>query len=94
MVGQRRRELNTPNEYDRYDHVDLENGNGQHKSIHPRVRFRDAVEDTMDQKRAKELKKKLLGSMDYKGMEKFRKSDEEVRSFLFFCLYMPTWTMG
>jgi hypothetical protein len=82
MVASRRRELisqGSNDGYNTYNHVDLENGNGHHTSSTPRMRFKDAVEATMDNKRAHEMKRKLLDSVDHKGLEKFRKSEKEVR---------------
>lgn len=82
MVASRRRELITQKSgvgYNRYDHVDLENGNAQNNTLRPRQRFRDAIETTIDQARGIEMKKKLLESVDREGLEQYRKSDEEVR---------------
>lgn len=81
MVSGRRRQLTGQEEangYNKYDHVDLENGNGSSIQSRPRQRFRDAVETSMSQGRAMELKKKLLENVDSYALEKFRKSDEEV----------------
>ena len=87
MVASRYRDINgggQGNGYDKYDHTDLESGNGQNYSSRPRQRFRDAIETTMNQEHAKKLKKQLLENVDHKGLEKFRKSDEEVR-FAYLC---------
>ncbi|KAF2659048.1 hypothetical protein K491DRAFT_226519 [Lophiostoma macrostomum CBS 122681] len=83
MVASRRRELisqGSNDGYNTFNHVDLENGNGHHTSSTPRTRFKDAVEATMDKKRAQEMKRKLLNSVDHKGLEKFRKSDEKLKA--------------
>ena len=82
MVGQRRRELissGSDNGYNSYNHLDLENGNGHHASSNSRFRFKDAVKATMANKEAQEMKKTLLESVDPKGLEEYRKSDEQVR---------------
>jgi hypothetical protein len=82
MVSGRRRQLDAQtagNQYSKYDHVDLENGNGEHATVHPRMRFRDAIETTMSQSRALDMKKKLLETMNHEFMEKFRLSEEEVQ---------------
>ncbi|KAH7122668.1 hypothetical protein B0J11DRAFT_464667 [Dendryphion nanum] len=84
MVASRRRELvSARSDYGhysyKYDHLDLENGNAQNKSLHPRLRFRDAIEATIDQNRAHQMKNLLLSSMDHEAMEKFRKKDEEIK---------------
>jgi hypothetical protein len=66
------------NGYNKYDHTDLESGNGENYTSRPCQRFRDAIETTMNQEYAKNLKKQLLENTDHKGLEKFRKSDDEV----------------
>jgi hypothetical protein len=80
MVASRHRSINgaSGNGYNKYDHTDLESGNGENYTSRPRQRFRDAIDQTMNQEYAKNLKKQLLENTDHKGFEKFRKSDEEV----------------
>lgn len=83
MVAGRRRELfrnQTGDGHNKYDHVDLENGNGQQFSPRPRQRFRDAIEATISENHAIQLKRQLLENVDHNVLEKFRKSDEEVCS--------------
>lgn len=67
---------------------DVENGNPAPPKPHPRVRFRDAVESTMSQQHARELKQQLLENVDHNALEKFRKSDEEVRFTRMLCGFM------
>jgi len=77
----RYRDLNgggSGNGYNNYDHTDLESGNGENYTSRPRQRFRDAIETTMNQEHAKNLKKQLLDNVDHNALEKFRKSDDEV----------------
>jgi len=73
-----------------HPHNDLENGpnetaNGsQNGNARPRPnvwRFRDAVDTAMEDKRRDELKKALLSGVDRDGLEKFRKSDDELKEF-------------
>ncbi|KAF2678946.1 hypothetical protein K458DRAFT_347513 [Lentithecium fluviatile CBS 122367] len=82
MVASRHRELfrgSSGSGYDKRDHTDLESGNGENDTTRPRQRFRDAIETTMNQKHAMDLKKQLLENVDHKALEKFRKSDEELK---------------
>lgn len=79
MVAGRHRELfrdQSSSDQKKYNHVDLENGNGAPPQ--PRQRFRDAIDTTINQSRAREMKKLLIENFDHKALEKFRKSDEEV----------------
>ncbi|KAF2111998.1 hypothetical protein BDV96DRAFT_498196 [Lophiotrema nucula] len=65
-----------------YAHLDLENGNGAppaYSRMSPKSRFRDAVSTTLDQQRRSDLKKALLENVERKALEKFRKSDEELK---------------
>jgi nucleosome binding factor SPN SPT16 subunit len=85
MVAGRRRELfsesaGQENAYNKYDHADIEAGHSTSKA--GRARFRDAIETTLSQNRAKEMKKTLLETVDRNALEKFRKSDEEVRNYI------------
>ncbi|KAF2854338.1 hypothetical protein T440DRAFT_486910 [Plenodomus tracheiphilus IPT5] len=63
--------------FNKYKRVDLESGYG---SINPipnsRRRFRDAIEQTMQDNRAAEMKKKLIDNVDHEALEIYRKSDE------------------
>ncbi|PSN59916.1 hypothetical protein BS50DRAFT_222252 [Corynespora cassiicola Philippines] len=82
MVASRHRDLfrqQSANSYNKYDHTDLESGNGFNQGPRPRQRFRDAIETTVQKSRAQEMKKLLLESVDHKGLEKFRKSDGELK---------------
>jgi hypothetical protein len=84
MVASRYRALSgngVGNGYNKYDHTDLESGNGENFTSRPRQRFRDAIETTMNQEHARNLKKQLLENVDHKGLEKFRKSDDEAGSY-------------
>jgi len=87
MVGSRRNILsghgngNGNNEqFDKYQRVDLENGYGAINPLKPRQRFRDAIESTVRDNRANEMKKKLIDNVDHDALEIYRKSDESVRS--------------
>jgi hypothetical protein len=85
MVASRHRGLfqDRPDEgFESHHHTDLENGNGENYTSYPRQRFRDAIETTMNRKHARDLKKQLLETVDHKALEKFRKSDDEVRLWL------------
>lgn len=82
MVASRRRDLvslKSSYGHHSYHHADLENGDARLQNSHPRLRFRDAVEATIDQNRAHHMKDLLLSSMDHEAMEKFRKRDEEIK---------------
>ncbi|KAF1994219.1 hypothetical protein P154DRAFT_448164 [Amniculicola lignicola CBS 123094] len=63
-----------------YHHTDLENGNGVTNRARPRRRFHDAIEAAIEENRAREMKHKLLDSVDYKNLEQYRKSDEELKN--------------
>ncbi|KAF2868535.1 hypothetical protein BDV95DRAFT_131459 [Massariosphaeria phaeospora] len=83
MVASRHRQFQSQKSnsgYNKYDHADLENGNGQPHSSRPRQRFRDAIDATVNQHRAMELKRKLLENMDRNALEKYRKSDDELKA--------------
>jgi hypothetical protein len=50
MVSSRHRDLfrsTSGRDEQQYRHLDLENGNGQPRTAHPRQRFRDAIDATM-----------------------------------------------
>ena len=81
MVASRHRELarNVSGRDQEYRHLDLESGNGSPRTAHPRTRFRDAVDATMNKQHAMELKKQLLENVDHNALEKFRKTDEELK---------------
>ena len=68
-------------------HADLERGiqpytNGAPKArSRPRVfKFQDVAKTALEDKRREHLKKTLLHGIDRKGLEKFRKSDDDLRS--------------
>ncbi|KAF1972236.1 hypothetical protein BU23DRAFT_164488 [Bimuria novae-zelandiae CBS 107.79] len=81
MVASRHRELfrNLSGRDQQYRHLDLESGNGHPQTPHPRQRFRDAIEATMNQQQAQELKKQLLENVDHNALEKFRKTEEDLK---------------
>ncbi|ORX98187.1 hypothetical protein BCR34DRAFT_641257 [Clohesyomyces aquaticus] len=58
-------------------HRDIDGGNGN--SHAPRQRFRDIVSATIDRSHSSSMKKKLLESMDRNALEKYRKSDDELK---------------
>ncbi|KAF2012842.1 hypothetical protein BU24DRAFT_435193 [Aaosphaeria arxii CBS 175.79] len=85
MVASRRRELisNGSSKADpdhTYKHLDLESGSYGHDSHLRKFRFRDVVDATMDQKHLREMKQKLLNSVDHKGLEKFRQNEKELKA--------------
>jgi len=87
MVGSRRNILsghhngNGNNEqFDKYQRVDLEHGYGAINPLKPRQRFRDAIDSTVRDNRANEMKKKLIDNVDHDALEVYRKSEESVRS--------------
>ncbi|KAI8940777.1 hypothetical protein NX059_002043 [Plenodomus lindquistii] len=67
-------------QYTKSKHGDLESGYG---SIDPvpksRTRFRDAIEHTMHQNRAADMKRKLIHNVDHEELEIYRKSDESLK---------------
>ncbi|KAJ4302907.1 hypothetical protein N0V90_001798 [Kalmusia sp. IMI 367209] len=82
MVASRRSELfrsTSGRDQQQYNHLDLESGNGHPQTPHPRQRFRDAIETTMSQQHARELKKQLLENVDHNALEKFRKTDDDLK---------------
>ncbi|PSK57852.1 Metal tolerance protein 9 [Elsinoe australis] len=62
---------------------DLEPGNvGSNQNLKPRpnlFRFRDAAHTALEDSRRDALKKQLLEGVDHQNLEKFRKSDEELK---------------
>jgi hypothetical protein len=85
MVGTRRNLLGSnsngqgnPEDFNKYNRVDLESGYGTINPVRPKQRFRDAVEHTMKENRAKDLKQKLIHQVDHTQLEVFRKSDTSV----------------
>lgn len=84
MVGGRRGLLNSngtngnPDQFTGYQRVDLESGYGTINKIKPKQRFRDAIEHTLRDNRANELKRKLIDQIDHEALEVYRKSDESV----------------
>lgn len=58
------------------------NANGKFRDSRPRpniARFQDAARTALEDKRREELKKALLHNIDHDGLEKFRKSDDELK---------------
>ncbi|KAL1793575.1 hypothetical protein ACET3X_008557 [Alternaria dauci] len=92
MVGTRRNILNShnsngdihsrgnPNEFNKYRRVDLESGYGGINPVKPKKRFRDAIDRTVKDNRANEMKKKLIDNIDHEALEVYRKSDESLKS--------------
>ena len=84
MVGGRRGLLNSNstngniNGYGNTERVDLESGYGTINKIKPKQRFRDAIEHTLRDNRANELKRKLIDQVDHEALEVYRKSEESV----------------
>ena len=87
MVGGRRELLNSngninsygnPDQFTKYQRVDLESGYGTINKIKPKQRFRDAIEHTLRDNRANELKRKLIDQIDHDALEVYRKSEESV----------------
>jgi hypothetical protein len=81
MVSGRRRALATHNSgLDSYDnaHRDVETGFDAIKPSRHRKRFRDAIEQTIHENRAVEMKKKLIDNVDHDALERYRKSEESV----------------
>lgn len=83
MVGSRRNVLNghhnNNEQFDKYQRVDLEHGYGAINPLKPRQRFRDAIESTVRDNRANEMKRKLIDNVDHDALEIYRKSEESVR---------------
>ncbi|KAF2490293.1 hypothetical protein BU16DRAFT_494223 [Lophium mytilinum] len=78
MVASRHRELTSAPSYrntDKYDRDDVEDG----RKASSRLRFRDAIEATIDMQRAKEFKQKLIDGINHDELESYRKSDEELK---------------
>jgi cation diffusion facilitator family transporter len=92
MVGTRRNILNShnsngsinsrsnANELSKYQRVDLEGGYGGNNPVKSKKRFRDAIDQTVKDNRANEMKKKLIDNIDHEALEFFRKSDESLKS--------------
>jgi hypothetical protein len=90
MVGGRRRALETQtssytNAHDSRKaangniYGDLEAAYGSINPRKPRQRFRDAIEQTIQDYRITEMKKELIDNVDHEALEKYRKSEESVR---------------
>lgn len=60
---------------------DLETGNPTPKRD-PRSRFRDIVGSVIQDGRREQMKKKLIAGLKSDDLEKYRKSQEEVRLYL------------
>jgi cation diffusion facilitator family transporter len=92
MVGTRRNILNSHNsnsdihsrgnlnEVNKYQRVDLESGYGAINPVKPRKRFRDAIDQTLRENRANEMKQKLIDNIDHEALEIYRKSDESLKT--------------
>jgi hypothetical protein len=80
MVSGRRQALESRNSvYDNYNQrQDVESGYEASKPSRHRKRFRDAIEQTIHESRAIEMKKKLIDNVDHEALEKYRKSEESV----------------
>ncbi len=63
-----------------HDRSDLEAAYGSINPVKPRQRFRDAIHSTIQDKRTAEMKKKLIDGVDHEALEKYRKSEESVRT--------------
>ncbi|PNS13873.1 Metal tolerance protein 9 [Sphaceloma murrayae] len=63
---------------------DLERGNaGSKQNLKPRpnlFRFKDAANTALEDSRREELKKQILNGVDHKQLERFRKSDADLKS--------------
>lgn len=84
MVGTRRNLLrngssNNGDVFAKYKRVDLESGHGTINPHNSRQKFRDAIDQTMQDNRASEMKKKLIDNFDHDALEIYRKSEESVR---------------
>jgi hypothetical protein len=87
MVGTRRNLLSHNSSYGNentgpnangHQHVDVESGYGSINPVKRNQRFRDAIKQTMYDRRADDMKQKLIDNVDHKMLEHFRKSDESV----------------
>lgn len=90
MVGSRRNLLSSngsngnvnshgnPEQFNQYQRVDLESGYGAINPIKPKQRFRDAIEQTMKDNRASDMKRQLIDNVDHEALEIYRKSEESV----------------
>ncbi|KAF1851043.1 uncharacterized protein K460DRAFT_273143 [Cucurbitaria berberidis CBS 394.84] len=67
------------NDFNKYQRVDLESGYGSINPVRPRQKFRDAIEQTLREHRATDMKKKLIENVDHAALEKYRKSDESLK---------------
>ena len=69
-----------------YQRLDGANGDARQRKGNARPRpnvwrFRDAVNTAVEDARREELKKALLSGVDREGLEKFRKSDDQLKEF-------------
>jgi hypothetical protein len=87
MVGTRRSLLGRSSSYGNENtgpnangqqHEDVESGYGSINPVKQNARFRDAIKQTMYDRRGNDMKKKLIDNVDHKLLEHFRKSDESV----------------
>ncbi|PVI02753.1 hypothetical protein DM02DRAFT_717216 [Periconia macrospinosa] len=80
MVSGRRGDLFRNQSQNIYNRFDLEAGNPPNSILRPRQRFRDAIQTTIHKGRAEELKKRLLEGVEHDALEKFRKSQAELKA--------------
>ncbi|KAF2083695.1 hypothetical protein K490DRAFT_60261 [Saccharata proteae CBS 121410] len=91
MVSTRHRAINgkpTDDDDAQYEDNDLEGGaqhvrpvgNGNGPKVPPKYRFRDAVFTTMDNHSSSKLKDQLKQGIDRDALEKFRKSEDEIKN--------------
>ncbi|KNG47205.1 cation diffusion facilitator 10 [Stemphylium lycopersici] len=92
MVGSRRNLLSShasngnvnshgnPEQFNKYQRVDLESGYGAINPIKPKQRFRDAIEQTLKDNRASNMKRQLIDNVDHGALEIYRKSEESLKS--------------
>jgi hypothetical protein len=64
--------------FNKYKRVDLECGHGAIYPVRPRQKFKDAIDQTMKENRAQDMKQKLIDNVDHEALEIYRKSDESV----------------
>ena len=77
MVGKRDRSFHSQRQSG-HDNVGKDLEHGLHQK--PRIsRFKDAVNLAIDSKKRSDLKQRLKEGIDRDGLEKFRKSENEVR---------------
>lgn len=86
MVGTRRNLLDNNSSYghgnghdfNKYHRIDLESGYGSINPVPTRQRFRDVVNQTIQNNRAMHMKKLLIDNVDHEALAMYRKSNESV----------------